>query len=139
MSDPISGPMPGGRRRIDRVLAENYLAGIEQMSLAEVRVLRSEAQQEETDLSYVRRLLQGRIDIVRAELVRRGGAAEGVAGGSVVDQLPSILSAGPPGGGSARYLRTEPSRVDEHRRRVEQLLADVQLSDVTARTDGELT
>lgn len=30
---------------------------------------------EEKDVSYRRRVLQGRIDLIRAELVRRGGAA----------------------------------------------------------------
>lgn len=138
MTDPVAGPMPGGRRRIDRVLSEDYLAGIGQMRLDEVRVLRREAQQEEADLSYLRRLLQGRVDIVRAELVRRGGEAAGGSGSSVVEQLPEILADGPAGPQSARHLTVQPSRVDEHRRRIEQLLADVQISDVTARTADEL-
>lgn len=43
------------------------------LSLPELRTLRRDAQQDEADLSYVRRLLQGRIDILRAELARRGG------------------------------------------------------------------
>jgi hypothetical protein len=45
------------------------------LSLPELRTLRREAQRDEADLSYVRRLLQGRIDILRAELTRRGGTA----------------------------------------------------------------
>lgn len=43
------------------------------LSLPELRILRRDAQRDEADLSYVRRLLQGRIDILRAELARRGG------------------------------------------------------------------
>src|ERR687887_2130720 len=100
MTDSVTGPVPGGRRRVDRVLAENYLAGIEQLSLDEVRALRREAQQEEADLSYVRRLLQGRLDIVRAELERR----DAHQGGSVVEQLPEILADAVPSPGSARHL-----------------------------------
>ncbi|AZK98453.1 hypothetical protein B7R87_14425 [Streptomyces tsukubensis] len=41
--------------------------------LPELRTLRRSSQQDEADLSYVRRLLQGRIDILRAELARRSG------------------------------------------------------------------
>jgi hypothetical protein len=41
------------------------------LSLAELRALRRDAQQEEADLSYLRRLLQGRIDILQAELACR--------------------------------------------------------------------
>lgn len=42
------------------------------LRLSELRALRRDAQRDEADLSYVRRLLQGRIDILRAELARRG-------------------------------------------------------------------
>lgn len=121
---------PGGRRRIDRVLAPDYTEGIEQRPLAEVRALRDEAAQEETDLSYVRRLLHGRIDIVRAEQRRR---AEG-GSGAVVEHLASILAenAVGPATGSGRHSRLEPSRAESHRRHVEALVSDVDLSNVGA-------
>ena len=50
-----------GTRRIDRVLAEDYLLGLRTADLAEVRELRGEAEQEEVDLSFIRRMIQGRI------------------------------------------------------------------------------
>jgi|tagenome__1003787_1003787.scaffolds.fasta_scaffold20455487_2 hypothetical protein len=137
-TDRIAGvdPMPGGRRRIDRVLAPDFLTAVGDMDLAEVRERRHEAEQEEADLSYVRRLLQGRIDIVRAELGRRSGDERG----SLVDQLASILSDGTPheAHGLGRHATVEPSRVAEHRRSVEQLVSDVGVSDVVNRTDDEL-
>ncbi|MYS41658.1 ABC transporter permease, partial [Streptomyces sp. SID5998] len=49
--------------------------GLTASSLPELRALRRRAQRDEADLSYVRRLLQGRIDILRAELARRGAQA----------------------------------------------------------------
>lgn len=119
---------PGGRRRIDRVLSPDYTSGIEQRALPDVRALRDEAAQEETDLSYLRRLLHGRIDIVRAEQRRR---AEG-GDQAVVEQLASILAqnAVGPAAGSGRYSTLQPSRAESHRRHVEALVSDVDLSDV---------
>ncbi|MBP2339647.1 hypothetical protein JOF41_005825 [Saccharothrix coeruleofusca] len=126
---------PGGRRRIDRVLAPDYTDGIERLPLAAVRALRDEAAQEETDLSYLRRLLHARIDILRAERQRR---AEG--GSAVVDQLATILASNAvgPATGRGRYQIQEPSRADAHQRHVEALVADVDLSDVGALSDGKL-
>ncbi len=128
-------PSGQGTRRIDRVLAEDYLAGLQEAPLADVRALRAEAEQEEADLSYVRRLVQGRIDIVRAELARRTGGGDV----SLVDSLADVLSeARGSAHGMGRHVTVEPSRVDAHQRYVEQLVANVDLTDTTARTDAEL-
>ena len=116
-------PREGGRRRIDRVLAGDFLSGLTELPLDALRARRREAEQEEADLSYLRRLLQGRMDIVSAELRRRqGGSTEG----SLVDQLAGILAEGTVGAphGLGRHVTVEPSRVDEHRRAVEQLVSD---------------
>ena len=129
--------VPGGNRRIDRVLAEDYLSGLRDLPLAEVRTLRTEAEQEETDLSYIRRLVQGRLDVIAAEQRHRAGDGTG----SIVDDLASILADDQPRGtahGMGRHSALEPSRADEHRRYVERLVADVDLSDVSARSDAEL-
>jgi hypothetical protein len=126
----------GGHRRIDRVLAENYLDGLGQLSIQEVRQLRDDAEQEEADLSYLRRLLQGRVDIIQAELARRRGDLDG---GSLIDQLPQILSEDrAPARGSGRHVVIEPSRVDEHRRLVERLVGDSDLSALSGRTSDQL-
>ena len=45
------------------------------ISEAELRVRLKELVEEERAVSYRRRVLQGRIDLIRAELVRRGGVA----------------------------------------------------------------
>jgi len=135
--DASVGPKSGGRRRIDRVLADDFLEGLTELSLDALRARRADAEQEEADLSYVRRLLQGRMDIVRAELQRRSG---GSTSGSLVDQLAAILADGPPGAphGLGRHVTVEPSRVDDHRRAVEQLISDVGVSDVVSLDDSSL-
>jgi hypothetical protein len=129
--------MTQGHRRIDRVLAEDYLDGLGGLPMDEVRTLRKEAEQEETDLSYLRRLLQGRLDIIRAELARRSGETTG----ELVDSLPQILAdegttSSPHGLG--RHIAAEPSRADSHRRHVEQLVADVDLSDLSSHDEDSL-
>ena len=127
-----------GNRRIDRVLGENFLAGLPDRSLDEIRQMRSDAEQEETDLSYLRRLLQGRLDILRAELTRRSGDGQG---STLVEMLPKILAedyqTSPRGLG--RHVTAQPSRADSHRRYVESLVADVDLSDVASQDDDALS
>lgn len=124
---------PGGRRRIDRVLAADYVRDLERLTLAELRARRDEAAQEETDLSYLRRLLHARIDIVRAEQRRRstGGSSD------VVDQLAEIL-ADDAVGTAGRHQSLEPSRVGHRRRLGESLVADAGLSDVASLADDAL-
>ncbi len=132
------GTYPGGNRRIDRVLAEDYLTGLSGRALQDVRQLRKEAEQEETDISYLRRMVEGRLDILRAEALRRSGGGSG----SLVDDLKNILSDDgerAPAYGMGRHIAVEPSRADSHRRDLEALLADVDLSDVSARNDDELS
>ncbi|HEU4676169.1 MAG TPA: aerial mycelium formation protein [Motilibacteraceae bacterium] len=152
-------PMPGGRRRIDRVLGAGFLDGLGELPLEELRARRRDAEQEEADLSYVRRMLQGRADLLRAELDRRSGAApdaaaapartaaaEAVAashGGDDADLVARLTAAltdpaGRSDHGLGRFLTVEPSRVDEHRRSVEQLIADVGVSDAGAQTEDDL-
>ena len=137
----------GGRRRLDRVLDPAFLAEVEQRPMDEVRGLRDEAAQEETDLSYLRRLLHARIDIVRFEQERRAGApagdgagADGDAEHALVDALPRILAdnAIGPAAGQGRHQSVTPSRAESHRRHVEALVADTGLSDVATLPDAHL-
>ncbi|MEU0810470.1 ABC transporter substrate-binding protein [Streptomyces sp. NPDC005970] len=104
------------------------------LRLSELRALRRSAQREEADLSYVRRLLQGRVDILRAELNRRSAP-----GSPVVDLLPEILADGPSGHrSSARHVTLGTPQGAEYRRLAEETLAEIGLSDLGARTDEEL-
>ena len=106
------------------------------LSLPELRTLRRDAQRDEADLSYVRRLLQGRIDILRAELARRRPRARR----SVVDRLSEILTDAPARHrSSARHVTLGTPHSEEYRRLAADMLAEVELSDLDARTDLELT
>nr|WP_308190665.1 hypothetical protein [Streptomyces sp. HPF1205] len=122
------------------------------LDLAALRALRRDAQRQEADLSYLRRLLHGRIDILQAELGRRAHRA-GAAGGPaaapaapespsspLVDRLPEILTDEPsPVRTSARHVTLGTPLTEPVRRLAEDMLAEVGLSDPAARTDAELT
>jgi hypothetical protein len=129
-------PQDGGRRPIDRVLAPGFADDVTAMDFAELRARRQLAEQEEVDLSYARRLLQGRLDLLRAEQAQRATARDGADVGSrtdaeIVRDLAAVLSDDGPRSdhGLGRHLTTDPSRVGEHRRAAEQAVDDVAASD----------
>lgn len=101
----MSGHATGGPRRrgtqgyalsmataLDDLLDPGYLGDLTARSMDEVRGMRAECQEVETGLSLLRRLVQGRLDIVGLELARR---AEGGDPGDLPDliaRLPQVLS-----------------------------------------------
>ncbi|MFH8756214.1 RsiG family protein [Streptomyces atroolivaceus] len=104
------------------------------LRLPDLRTLRRDAQRDEADLSYVRRLVQGRIDILRAELARRVDPES-----PVVDRLSEILADTPSvHRSSVRHVTLTTPRSDEYRQLAADTLAEVELSDLDARTDEEL-
>ncbi len=132
----MTRPMPGGRRRVDKVLAPDFVVGLAELSLSDLRGRRHEAEQEEVDLSYLRRMLHGRMDLVAAEQQRRAPDSDS---GPLIDDLSSILGDEERSThGLGRYITVEPSRVDEHRRVEEQVASDTITADVAARSDDEL-
>jgi hypothetical protein len=77
-------------------LGDEALLNLEEKSNDELRSLLDALSAEENEVSYRRRVLHGRIDILRAELVRRladehrGG--HDVISGADIDRLVEILS-----------------------------------------------
>ena len=76
--------------RIQRLLDPNYVAALDTRSLDDLRAMKGECNDVENALSYLRRLAQGRIEILVAEDERR---ASGGTVGDLVKDLPRILSA----------------------------------------------
>lgn len=73
--------------RLDRVLAANYVEGLGDLSLDEVRARRGECQEVELGLSYARRIVQGRLDIIHAELEQRRSGEGRSEASDIVDRL----------------------------------------------------
>ncbi|MCK2142012.1 MULTISPECIES: ABC transporter permease [Streptomyces] len=84
------------------------------LSLAELRTVRRTALRDEGDLSYVRRILQGRLDILRAEAATRRAErtpAPGSDSGSEAAQAGSPHPAGATGAGEGTVSRSGSSPV----------------------------
>lgn len=78
---------------LDQILDGHFLDGYETLPVDELRARRQRCQRVETALSYLRRLAQGRIDIVTAELERRASGGDPAEIDALVAQLPAVLSA----------------------------------------------
>jgi hypothetical protein len=125
-------------RRIDRVLDPSFLQGLETLSLEELRARRDECMAEREYLSLLRRLVQGRLEILQAEQEARKSDGQ-VA--PMVDRLPEIL--GTEESGDARGEAVRIGLPDEElalaRRRVERLVADAGVSDPSTLADVPLS
>ncbi len=129
-------PTPAGGPAVDALLDPAFLEGVPAQPMAEVRRLRRVAEQEEVNLSYTRRLLQGRLDIVRRELQRR---AEN-DGRSLVDLLPEILAekGRGPAHGLGRHQTVQPHDPEQYESWVNSLTPGADLSAVGDLPDAKL-
>jgi hypothetical protein len=89
--DAIGGADVSGHGPVD-----DSLVNLPEWSIDEIRALLDDLYEEEQKISYRRRVLHGRIDILRAELVRRlkeeGEAGAHVVSGTDVERLIDILA-----------------------------------------------
>jgi hypothetical protein len=72
------------QRRLERVLAPAYLSDLAALDVAALHAKKAECVELETEYSFVRRLAQGRIDIIEAEQRRRS------TGGSMDDFIANL-------------------------------------------------
>lgn len=107
---------------LERLLAPSYLDGLEERSLPDIRAMREDCQRLETKVSFLRRLAQGRLDVVHATLERRRQGRDADLT-TVVAELSDIIGEGhprPPG----------PGRLPMH------MAPDLDDADLTAELDG---
>jgi len=86
---------------LQRVLQPSYLASLVDIPTDKLRAMRAECAELENGASYVRRLAQGRLDLMTEEIKRRADGGGGDLG-DLVDRLPELLSDGLRGPGSGR-------------------------------------
>lgn len=126
-----------GHRRIDRIRRPGFVDGLDELGLEELRGRRDECLAEREYLSLLRRLVQGRAEILKAEIERRGGTEQQIP---LVERLAEILSGEPhgPTRGEAVKVGLPEEEMLLARRRVERLVADAGLSDPGALDDARL-
>jgi hypothetical protein len=120
------------RRRIDLIRSPDFVADLGDIGIDELRRRRRTCDELDTELSYYRRLLHGRMDLLSFELRRRSGEEER----TLIEALPEILAGATPSTAPivGRPLDIEPP---EHagggRRAIDQVLGDdflVRLGDI---------
>jgi len=125
------------RRRIDIVLEPEYLEGLSDLVLDELRHRRDTATDVEAQISYYRRLLHGRMDLLDFEQRRRRGEDER----SILEALPEILAKGMILGSepTLRHIETMPPLPSvTGRRLIDKIMDDGVLANLPELTDEEI-
>lgn len=111
--------------RLDRVLADQYVEDLGSLALDDVRTRRTECQEVELGLSYARRLVQGRLDIIHAELERRATGEGRSDASELVDRLKEGEMLGdqsrPAGFGRLPTLMAPDAASDEFSREIDEV------------------
>jgi len=131
-----------GKRRIDRIMADEFVQGLDELDIDEVRRRRDECRDELDHLSMLRRYLQVRAEVLKGEMDRRSGSGID-RDGSLVDQLAGILAQEGQyervSRGGAIRLTPPDEEMTRARRRVEKLVAEQGVTDPTALSEEELS
>lgn len=129
--------MTDRRRRIDLVLEPEYLHDLDTIELEELRTRRDTAEDVESQISYYRRLLHGRMDLLLFEVKRRSGEESR----SLLDALPEILARGLVLGQepTARHIEVMPPIPSTTGRRlIDQIMDDGVLTQLPDMSDAEV-
>ena len=124
------------RRRIDQIMEPSFVDGLDALSLDELRDRRRMCDDVENELSYYRRMLHGRMDLLGFELRRRSGEETR----SLIEALPEILTDGASGySPSGRPTKVVlPDLPDQRRRHIDEVLEADFLTRIALVNDDEL-
>jgi hypothetical protein len=125
--------------RLDRVLATGYAGDLGELTLGDVRSRRAECQEIELGLSFARRLVQGRLDIIHAEIERRGSGAGHSNASDIVDRLKEGEMLGeherPPGFGRLPALMTPDEGSEEFLAEIDEVADEKSLANLPELSD----
>jgi hypothetical protein len=123
------------------MLEAGYLVGIEDRPVDDVRSMRAECVAVETSVSFVRRMVQGRLDIVAAERERREAGEPPVDIGQLIGRLPEILGdhGRPPGLGRLPQSIEPPEPDPAFIERLDAVAGPGRLTSLPEMSDTELT
>lgn len=125
---------------LEQILAEDYVGDVSALDIIEVRARRAQCKDVETGLSYLRRLVQGRLDVVAAELARRADGTSSEDLENLIARLPELLAASTRTPGTGRLPQSigtgtiDPGLDAE----LDEILSHGRLTDISEVTDAEL-
>jgi hypothetical protein len=126
------------RRLTERITEPDYLEGLGAKSIEELKKMRDESREGENEISFERRLSQGRMDILRAELARRKGGGDD----DLMSQLPEILATEAVHPDNPLPSRAPdfsvPRSADVPRRRVEEIVGEQTLARLSELDEAEI-
>jgi hypothetical protein len=127
-----------GADRMSRVLDPAFCEDLEGISTEDLRRRRDETLAERDYLSYLRRLIQTRQDLLTYERARRAAGAEPKP---LLDRLIAVLALGPQGGsrGEALRLQIRPEDIERAEDQMDRTLGDLNLAEPLALEDEHLT
>lgn len=131
---PVSQPH---RRRIDFVRSPEFTSGLADLSLPDLRQLRSICADLDLEYSFYRRLLQGRLDLLAFEVRRRAGDESR----TLIEALPEILASWgshQPGLPERRVPIEAPDLPEAGKRAVDRALSDDFLIRLPEMSDEDL-
>lgn len=115
------------RRRLDKVLDPEFVDGLNSTADDELRARLRLSREEEEELSFVRRLLHGRLDILRAELDARKGGRGTSRGLDVLEEALAEGAVGSNNRGARARIGTHVG-ASEGRRTAERIISDDHLA-----------
>lgn len=133
--------MSDKRRLVERITDPEYLQGVEAKSDDDLHAMLAEATEAENEVSFERKLCQGRIDILKAELTRR---REGGDTSDLVARLPQILAGDEPRSEPGALPNRAPDfsiprNADIPRRRVEEIVGEQTIARLPQLPDQEIS
>ncbi len=126
---------------LQTITATDYLGDVTAMVIEDVRSRRAECKEVETGLSYLRRLVQGRLDVVAAERGRRSDGSTGDDLEDLIARLPELLAGSTRSAGTGRLPSSmgigavDPDLQDE----LDSIITGSRLGEPGGLTDDELS
>lgn len=126
------------RRRIDMITEPGFSDGLDGVGVDELRQRRAVCDALDIELSYYRRMLHGRMDLLAFEMRRRAGEEDS----SLIEALPRILAEGGYTPGTGLAERSVPVDIPDipspGRRLVDRALDDEFLLRLSSMSDDDL-
>lgn len=125
---------------LQAILADDYVGDVESLPIEDVRGRRATCKEVETGLSYLRRLVQGRLDVVAAEQQRRSEGGSGDDLEELIARLPELLAGSTRSEGTGRL----PSSIgtgtidDDLQDQLDEIITESHLEDPGSLSDEQL-